>query len=123
MPRGMIALHDRAAQTFRWILPRCSQEAVNRLRHLPRQRVHGPPHDVAEHQARQRALMLLMSMLPSRSLISEAMMATGTCPHCGRKGVHLKKCVKCGTITCGQGTKPCGNGWCPTCHGKIEPTR
>ena len=46
-------------------------------------------------------------------------MPTGTCPHCQKKGKHLKKCIKCGTITCG--TNKCGYGHCPTCKGKIKP--
>jgi hypothetical protein len=46
-------------------------------------------------------------------------MATGTCPQCGKKGKILKKCKKCGTITCGSGSK-CGSGHCPVCRGQIK---
>ncbi len=49
------------------------------------------------------------------------MAVTGTCPFCKRKHV-LKKCTKCGTTTCGSNA-PCGNGWCPVCHGKLELLR
>jgi hypothetical protein len=47
------------------------------------------------------------------------MATSGTCPHCKKAGKILKKCTKCGTITCG-GNAPCGNGLCPVCRGTIK---
>ena len=54
--------------------------------------------------------------------VKEIPMATGTCPHCEKTGKHLKRCKKCGDVTCG-GNSPCGHGFCPRCKGHLESTR
>jgi hypothetical protein len=44
------------------------------------------------------------------------LMLDGECPYCGRKGVRLYRCVKCGSVSCSH----C-RGLCPVCGGRKEP--